>query len=108
MTYIEFEVGKEVYKLRLTTRSLIGLEQDLGYSPLQLFGVGDNPKTPSIEDMLKVFKASLKAYHEELKEDDVYAIFDTWIEDGHITSEFLAIIIKVYKASGLLRDNSKN
>lgn len=104
--YYEFNAGGKDYKLRLNTRGLIALEKDLGYNPIQLFGMGDAPVTPSMEDMLKVFKASLKPYH-EANDEEVYDIFDSWIEDGHITSEFISIIVEIYKVSGLIK-NSKN
>jgi hypothetical protein len=100
--YIEFKAGEEVYKLRLNTKGLIELEKDLGYNPIQLFGVGDVPITPTLEDMMKVFKAALKPYH-DIKEDEVYKIFDNWLDDDHIITDFIKVIIDIYKASGLLK-----
>jgi hypothetical protein len=104
--YFDFTAGDNSYKLRLTTRGLVTLEKDLGYNPIQLFGVGNKPKTPSTEDMLKVFKASLQPYHSELTEDEAYKIFDTWIDEGHLITEFIATIVEIYKVSGLIKSNN--
>ena len=102
MMFIDFAAGGKEYKLRLNTRGLITLEKDLGFNPIELFGIGEKPVNPSLENMLKVFKASLKPYH-EIKDDEIYSIFDAWLEDGHITTEFISVIVEVYKVSGLIK-----
>lgn len=107
MMYVDFAAGTATYKLRLNTRGLIALEKDLGYNPIQIFGMGDTPVTPSVEDMLKVFKASLQPYH-SATDEEAYDIFDSWLEDGHTTTEFIGIIVEIYKVSGLVKNNSKN
>lgn len=105
MMYYAFKVGSEEYKLRLNTRCLIELEKELGYNPVLLFGDGA-ATVPTMEDMLKVFKAALKPYH-KIQDEEIYTIFDSWIDEGHITSDFIYVIIEVYKVSGLVKD-SKN
>lgn len=108
MNYVEFTAGNTNYKLRLNTRGLITLEKDLGYNPIQLFGIGNKPVTPSVEDMLKVFKTALQPYHNTTEEDS-YTIFDSWLDEGHIITDFIPIIVDIYKVSGLLKStNSKN
>lgn len=108
MLFVDFVANNTNYKLRINTRALIMLEKDLGYNPIKLFGVDvKKPVTPSLEDMLKVFKASLQPYHNST-EEDAYAIFDAWLDDGHITTDFIPIIVEVYRASGLINKKSKN
>lgn len=43
---------------------------------------------------------------------DAYDIFDAWLADGHVMTDFLQIMVDVYKASGLIKsdeaDTEKN
>ena len=34
--------------------------------------------------------------------DKVYDIFDAYLADGHTPSDFIGVIVEVYKVSGLL------
>jgi hypothetical protein len=38
MIYKEFQVGETIYKLRLTTKTICDLEQDIQCNPLLIFG----------------------------------------------------------------------
>ena len=80
MNYVEFTAGNTNYKLRLNTRGLITLEKDLGYNPIQLFGIGNKPVTPSVEDMLKVFKTALQPYHNTTEEDSYTRLQDRFCQ----------------------------
>ena len=53
MMYYELPVGEKIYKLRLTTRSIVNLEKKIGCNPLAIFGKGD--VVPTLTTMLTVF-----------------------------------------------------
>ena len=36
MNYVDFEVGEQTYKLRLTTQNVIAMEKALGCNPIQI------------------------------------------------------------------------
>ena len=101
MNYVDFNAGNNSYKLRLTTRSIVALEKQLGMNPLAIFGNGD--KIPTITVMVQILHASLQALEHGITLDNAYGIFDTWLADGHAMTDFIAVLIEIYKASGLIQ-----
>lgn len=102
MNYLDFKAGSKEYKLRLNTRNTISLEKQLGCNPLAIFGNGDT--IPTITVMVKILHASLQAYHHSITLEDAYDIFDQWLEEGHVMTDFIPLIIEIYKASGIIKD----
>lgn len=101
MNYVDFTAGNNAYKLRLTTRSIVALEKQMGCNPLAIFGNGD--KIPTITTMVQILHASLQTLEHGITLDKAYDIFDTWLADGHAMTDFIAVIIDIYKASGLIQ-----
>lgn len=100
MNYLDFEAGNKAYKLRLNTRNIVALEKQLGGNPLSIFGDGD--KLPTVSELVAVLWASLQQYHHGITMSDAYDIFDNYLEDGHIMTDFFNVVIEVYKASGII------
>lgn len=107
MMYQEFKVAEKEYKLRLTTRGIIALEKRIGMNPLAIFGDGDT--VPTITTMVSILHASLQTYEHGITLDDAYDIFDKWLAEGNVMTDFIKVIVDIYKASGLMKDpNGKN
>lgn len=107
MNYIDFQVQNKTYKLRLTTRNTVSLEKALGCNPVAIFGAGDT--IPTITVMVRILHASLQALEHGITLDDAYDIFDQWLDEGHVATDFISIIIDIYKASGIIKnDKPKN
>lgn len=109
MMYVDFTAGEKAYKLRLNTRNIVALEKQLGCNPIAIFGNGDT--LPTITTMITILNASLQQLNHGLTMNDAYDIWDAWIADGHNATDFIKIIIDVYKVSGLLpedADSEKN
>jgi hypothetical protein len=104
--YIDFKAGNEVYKLRLRTRDIITMEKQIGVNPLAIFGNGET--IPTITTMVTILHASLQAYQHNITLDKAFDIFDEWLEDNHTMLDFVAVILEVYKVSGLIRQETKN
>jgi hypothetical protein len=100
MNYIEFSAGNKDYKLRLNTRNTVMLEKQLGCNPLSIFGDGDT--IPTITVMVAILHASMQQYNHNINLNDAYDIFDKWLEEGHSTTDFISIILEIYKASGII------
>jgi hypothetical protein len=100
MNYIDFEAGNKTYKLRLTTRSIVLLEKQLGCNPLTIFGSGDT--VPTITVMVSILHASLQQYNHGITLNDAYDIFDEYIAYGHSSVDFIPVILDIYKASGII------
>lgn len=109
MNYIDFSAGNSEYKLRLTTRSIVTLEKMLGCNPLAIFGNGDT--IPSVTQMVAILHASLQSLNHGITMDKAYDIYDAWLNDGHVMTDFLPVIISIFQASGLIgneEDQVKN
>ena len=103
MLYVDFNAGGKDYRLRLTTRDIVSLEKRIGCNPLAIFGDGDT--LPTITTMVAILHASLQAYEHGLTLDDAYKVFDAWLADGHTMTDFIQVIVDIYKASGLIKDD---
>lgn len=101
MNYVEFVAGNQEYKLRLTTKGIVALEKQLGCNPLSIFGEGDT--IPTITTMIAILHNSLQSLNHGINYDKTFEIWDAWIADGHSMTDFLPVIIDIYKHSGLIR-----
>lgn len=100
MMYYDFEAGNKSYKLRLSTRNIVQLEKQLGSNPLAIFGNGD--RIPTITEMVNILYASLQQFNHGITLNDAYSIFDDYLADGHSMTEFIPVILEIYKVSGLV------
>ena len=100
MNYVDFCAGGKEYKLRLTTRSIVQLEKQIGRNPLMIFGNGE--EIPTITNMVNVLYFSLQSLQNGITLNDAYDIYDTYIADGHTTADFIKVIIDIYRASGII------
>ncbi len=105
MNYLDFEAGNKAYKLRLNTRNIIALEKQLGGNPLSIFADGD--KLPTVAELVAVLWASLQQYNHGITLNDAYDIFDAYLADGHIMTDFFNVVIDVYKVSGIIEAEGK-
>lgn len=104
MMYVDFTAGNKEYKLRLNTRSVMALEKQLGCNPLSIFGDGDT--MPTITTMVQILWASMQQYNHGITLNDASDIFDAYLDDGHSMTDFLAVIIEIYKVSGLIKESA--
>ena len=106
MMYVDFTAGNKDYKLRLSTRNTVALEKQLGCNPLSIFGDGDT--IPTVTQMVNILYASLQQLNHGISLNDTYDIFDAYLEE-HSTTDFIPVILEIYKVSGLIREgNEKN
>ena len=101
MMYVNFTAGNKEYKLRLSTRNTVMLEKQLGRNPLAIFGNGDT--LPTVTEMVNVLYASLIQYNSGITLNNAYDIFDQYLEDGNSATDFISIILEIYKVSGLIK-----
>ena len=100
MMYVDFSAGGKDYKLRLTTRSIIQLEKQIGCNPLMIFG--DGSQMPQITTLVAILNASLQALNHGITMNDSYDIFDAYLADGHSLTDFIAVIVNLYTVSGII------
>ena len=58
MIYKEFIVGDKNYKLRLTTKDICELEEDINMNPLKIFGKNGD-RVPTVGVMVNILYHSL-------------------------------------------------
>jgi hypothetical protein len=103
--YYEFTAGNDEYKLRLNMRNAVSLEKKLGCNPLMIFG--DGSTIPPIEQMVQILHASLQQNHHGITLDKTYDIFDSYLADGHSVTDFIYVIVEVFKVSGIIRNDEE-
>ena len=109
MMYVDFTAGNKDYKLRLNTRNVVALERSLGCNPLSVFGDGDT--LPTVTVMVTVLHASLQQLNHGVSLNDAFDIFDEYLADGHSATDFINVMLDIYKVSGLINqdvDTEKN
>lgn len=103
MMYVDFTAGNKEYKLRLNTRSVVALEKQLGCNPLSIFGDGDT--LPTITTMVTILHASIQQLNHGVSLNDAFDIFDEYLADGNSATDFINVIVEIYKVSGLINQN---
>jgi hypothetical protein len=101
MLYVDFKAGSKEYKLRLNTRQTVALEKQLGCNPLSIFGNGDT--IPTLTTMVYILHAALQQYQSNITIENAYDVFDEYLADGHTMTDFLQVIVEVYKVSGIIK-----
>lgn len=105
MLYVDFVAGDKNYKLRINTRNTVTLEKQLGCNPLAIFGDGN--RLPTITEMVNILYASLQQLNHGISLNDAYDIFDAWLDDGNTATDFIPVILDVYRVSGLISKDAK-
>ena len=100
MIYTELKVANETYKLRLNTQNLIGLEKELGCNPLGIFG--DGTTIPTVEQMVNILYYSALQLNHGFTKANAYEVFDNYLSEGNLITDFLTVILEIYKSSGLI------
>ena len=104
MMFYDFEAGNKSYRLRLNTRNIVSLEKQIGCNPLAIFGDGNT--IPTISIMVNVLFFSMQQYNHGITINDAYDIFDSYLDDGHSVTDFINVILEVYKVSGIIKDSA--
>lgn len=108
MMYVEFNAGNKEYKLKLNIGSIMALEKKIGVNPVAVFGLDENkPEIPTISTMVAILWASLQDAQHGISYADAQDIFQAWINDGNTPTDFIKVIMSVYRVSGIFKADSK-
>ena len=100
MMYFDFETNEQTYKLRLTTVNIMQLEKKIGGNPLSVFGNG--ARIPSVTEMVSILWAAAQDQQHGITFEKATSIFTKWLEEGHTITDFIHVIVGVYRASGII------
>ena len=102
MFYYVLKIKDNEYKCKLATKNLVNLEHRLGVNPLNVLTSISETNLPKLEPLLIILHESLQSLEHGISMDDVYDMYDAFIEEGHNLLELMPIIIEIFKVSGLL------
>ena len=102
--FVDFNAGNNDYKLKLSVGSIVDLEKRINKNPVAIFGFDENnPVIPTLTDMIAILWASLQDAQHGISYADAKDIFQAWLDDGHIPTDFINVITEIYKASGIFK-----
>ena len=100
--FVVWSVDGTDYKLKLTTQGITKLEEKFKTNLMNLMG-GDD--MPALKNMLIVTHEALQKYHHGIKLNDVYDMFDQYVEAGGSQTDFMTnVFIQIYQVSGFLSE----
>ncbi|NQN44460.1 hypothetical protein HO918_00095 [Streptococcus suis] len=108
--YITWTVKETDYKLRLSTRQVCDIEEKLGVNLLKIFmpKPGEQFNLPSLKVMLLIVQGALQKFHHGIKLDDVYGLFDEYVDEGYGQTELMTdIIMPLFEVSGFIPKNKE-
>lgn len=92
-------VKEKEYKLNLRMSDVIAMEKELGDNPINLFiGISEEMKTIpfTFSQMAIIVKYSLRQFHHGMKDDNVYALLDEWLEEeGNSFERLMEIVMEL-------------
>lgn len=98
--YATWEVGGEVYKLRLTTELIIELEGRYKTNLMNIMGEGQGGM-PALKVMLDVTQVAMRPYQHGIKQQDVMDIFNRYMNEGGSQLEFYtSVYMPIFAVSG--------
>lgn len=103
--YTTWTVKNEEYKLRLSTRQVCDVEEKLGVNLLKIFmpKTGEQFNLPPLKVMLVIIHGALQKFHHGMKLDDVYDLFDDYIDAGYGQTELMTdVIMPLFEVSGFV------
>lgn len=103
MIYTTVEIGGKEYRCRLTARAMVDLEKRLSGSPINTFmAIANSGEFPELDTLIKIFHASLQAFHHDMTLEKTYDLYDAMVDDGKTMVDLLNIIVEIFQNSGLI------
>ena len=96
----------EEYKLRLRAVDQIAISKKLGKSLLEFVAdmqdAENSLKAFDLEGLLTILLFSMKANHKDIKEKDIYDLYDAYVDEGHNMFDLFQVVMSVLSVSGVL------
>lgn len=100
MSYIIFKVNMfKEYKLRLTMQNIITLE-DTFNKDISTILVEISTGSVPLDMLLQILKQSMMSYGYVTCDNDIYNIYDEYLEEGNSIVDLYSIIVKIFKHAG--------
>lgn len=91
--------GKE-YDLKLKSSSICEAEEKLGGTNILMY-IGAENGFPTLNAMMIITYYAMKPWNHGIELNEVYDLYDTYIEEGHNMTEFYTdVFVNIYEVSG--------
>ena len=107
MNFKKLTIKDNEYKIVLTTRTLCELEDKLGYNPIDILIKASEGIIPKVSEMVYVLWASSIKYNHSVSLNAAYDIFDDYIAEGHSYTDFIEVMVDIFRASGLVPEENE-
>ena len=97
--FTTLQIKDRQYKLKLSTKNIIGLEKAIKCNPLAIFGNGE--EIPPVTTMVNILWFSLLQFNHNMGYNEACDLFDEYLEE-HTMTDFISIILDIYKVSGII------
>ena len=100
--FTEIEINGQVYKLRLRTIDIVQVEKRLGHNLMDMFMEIESNKLPQLREMLIVLHGAMNTYNHGVKEQQLYELYDQWLEEGHTMFDLVPIVLELLQKGGII------
>ena len=101
MIYTSLKVGDKIFNLRITRQSEMALKAKTGKSILKIMESMQDDQ--DIEPMLTIFLCACKWEKPEMTIEDVYDIWNEFVDEGYAIEELLALTMEIFRVSGYVK-----
>ena len=103
---VERTVNGTTYKMALTSRATVEVENKLGSIVKYMQSVTDGAL--KLEDMAVITSASMKVFDETATIDTAFNLFDELADEGGIFKAAFGVITDLFKAAGYIPESKDN
>ena len=100
LRYTVWKVENEEYKLRLTASAILAAEKRLGKS---IFTALQEMEENLLETVTVVLWAAMQPLNHGITQEQVYALYDAYIDEGHSMEDLLLVVTQLFEASGFFK-----
>lgn len=98
----KIKIANEDYRLSLQIESLIELEDELGYNPLEVIVNAANERLPKLREMVLFLKYAMKRYNHSVDSKKAMELFKTYLNEGHEVFDLIPIFVEVLQNDGVI------
>lgn len=101
MKTVNLRIKDKEYELKIPIRNLLRLEKALGHNPLDGFMKLQENSLPTMNEVLTIlFYAMPKDKFQKV--EDMYDLYEAYVEDGKSYIDLIPILIEVFQESGIM------
>lgn len=110
MLYTEWKIeGREPLKLRLRARDCVEAEKRIGTNPINvIIEEAQKEHLPSVTHIMIILQCSMRAFEHGKTIEEVYDLYDAYMDSGGSIDDLLSLLLEVFKVSGFISDEEED